>query len=215
MNDIIRDLPKDVVRDAIRAQYADCEATRYRVLALGWEVERLDRWKDFYSDSMKHLEQRNTTSKKTLDFWRSWCTAEAVDVKPKEQQAAQDALENEAATLHHLQGHFWSSEKTATSLHSIDSEDIRGVPITNSSDTEDSDASAGFKISWTELATSHTSLEEITDGESPNMVSCGISYASDPEVPYTSDPEVLCTSDLDDEVPDDNPEISCAITQDM
>ena len=188
MNDIIRELPKDIVRDAIRAQYADCEATRYRVLALGWEVERLDRWKDFYSGSVKYLEQRHEASRQTLEFWRGWCKAEAVDVNPKEQHATQNSLENESATLRHLQGHFWSSEKTATSIHSIDSEDMRGVPIANSSDTEDSDA-GGFRISGTERGTSHTSNEENTDMDSPG---CGVSYASDPEVPYTNDPEVPC-----------------------
>ena len=151
MNDIIRELPKDIVRDAIRAQYADCEATHYRVLALGWEVERLDRWKDFYSGSVKYLEQRHKASRQTLDFWRGWCKAEVVDVNPKEQHAAQNSLENESATLRHLQGHFWSSEKTATSIHSIDSEDMCGVPIANSSDTEDSDA-GGFRISGTASA---------------------------------------------------------------
>ena len=208
MNDIIRELPKDIVCDAIRAQYADCEATRYRVLALGWEVERLDRWKDFYSGSVKYLKQRHEASRQTLDFWRSWCKAEAVDVNQKEQHAAQNSLENESATLHHLQDHFWSSEKTATSIHSINSEDIRNVPITHSSDTEDSDTSS-FNISGTERGTSHTSNEENTGMGSPDMVDCGVSYASDPEVPYASDPEEDIFS------ADDNPEVSCAITQGM
>lgn len=196
MNSIIRDLPTDVVRDAIRAQYADCEVTHYCVLAVSWELERLERWKDFHAHSLKYLEEWNKVSNKALDFWRSWCRAEGVDIQPQEKMAAQKLLDDERVTLEHLQRNFWSSEKAGISLgaigrqSAIDQQDIFLAMSTSNSSLDSEDSSdSDPEVSRTEPETPHMSDLEVhtSDTEVP--------YSSDPEISYASDPEKTDASD--------------------
>ena len=124
MDTIIKDMPPDVVRRTINAQYADCEVMYYCVLALSWELERLERWKAFHTYSLKHLEERNKVSLETLDYWRSWCRTKGVDVQPQEELTTRNLLEHEFVALEHLQKHFRGSEKTAASHGIIQPEGI-------------------------------------------------------------------------------------------
>ena len=188
MDGIIRDLPTDVVRDAIRAQYADCEVTRYCVLAVSWELERLERWKDFHARSLKYLEERNTVSRKALDFWRGWCRAEGVEVQPQEQTAAWKLLDDECVTLMHMQRDLWRSEKAGVSLGAINGQDIFLAMSTGNSslDTEDSSDS---EVSRTEPETPHMSDLEVHTSNTE------VPYTSDLEISYASDPEKTDGSD--------------------
>jgi len=193
LNHIIGDMPQEVVRRAINAQYADCEVTRYRVLALSWELERLERWKTFHTHSLKHLEEWNKVSLETLDFWRSWCRAEGVDVQPQEEATTRNLLEHEFFMLEHLQRHFRSSEKTAASHGVIEPEGIIRASTKGSSDTDDSDDS-NLGISVHELQVPDTSdLESHTNSNDSDSEVSGseleIPNTSDPVISYASDPE--------------------------
>ena len=183
-------MPPDVVRRAINAQYADCEVMRYRVLALSWELERLERWKTFHAHSLKYLEERNKVSLKTLDFWRSWCRDEGVDVQPQEEITARGLLEHESFTLEHLQRHFRSSESMAASHGIIEPEGFVQTSTKGSNDTEDSDDS-NPKVSDPELQVPDTSDTDAhtNSNDSDPEVSGELEIPDDPAISHASDLE--------------------------
>ena len=184
-------MPPDVVRRAINAQYTDCEVTRYRVLALSWELERLERWKAFHADSLKYLEERNKVSLKTLDFWRGWCRSEGVEVQPQEEITTQSLLEHEHFTLEHLQRSFKSNEQLAASHGVIKPEGVVWPSTKGSSDSEDSNDS-DLEISDPELQVPETSDPDVhtnSDDSDPEV------SGPELEIPDTNDPEILHASD--------------------
>ena len=184
-------MPPDVVRRAINAQYADCEVTRYRVLALSWELERLKRWTAFHADSLKYLEERNKVSLETLDFWRGWCRSEGVEVQPQEEITTQSLLEHEHFTLEHLQRSFKSNEQLAASHGVIKPEGVVQPSTKGSSDSEDSNDS-DLEISDPELQVPETSDPDVhtnSDDSDPEV------SGPELEIPDTNDPEILHASD--------------------
>ena len=95
-------MPKELVRDALSAQFADCEVTRLRVLTVTWELERLQRWQSFHSHSLMYLKEQNDVSLESLEYWRSWCSDQGLDYYPHDRETSQHVLENECSTLEHL-----------------------------------------------------------------------------------------------------------------
>lgn len=172
MNDIIKDLPIDVVHDAIRAQYADCEVTRHRILTASWEIERLERWKSFHTRSLEFFQKQNATSLGKLEFWRSWCTIQGIDVRSQDEEATRNLWEDESSALEHLQMHFRCSEDTAVSLGAISVD--QAITNEEASDMEVSNDS-NLEVSGTGTL------------QRP--------YASDLEEPCTSHPEDLFRSE--------------------
>jgi len=119
LNDIIKNLPEDIIHDAIRAQYANCEVTRHCVLKMTWEIKRLERWKSFHARSLEFFQEQNMTSQGKLEFWRSWCATQGIEVRSQDEEATWNLLEDESSALEHLQRHFRHSEDTAVSLGAI------------------------------------------------------------------------------------------------
>jgi len=117
-------LPKELVRDTLRAQFADCEVTRLRVLAVTWELERLQRWQKFYTRSLTFLKEQNNVSLESLEYWRSWCNDQGLDCYPHDRETLGRLLENECSTLEHMRAHFNCSEKAAVSLGVYDTKDL-------------------------------------------------------------------------------------------
>ena len=191
-------MPPDVVRRAINAQYADCEVTHYHVLALSWELERLERWKAFHTYSLKHLEERNKVSLETLDYWRSWCRTEGVDVQPQEELTTRNLLEHEFVVLEHLQKHFRGSEKTAASRGIIQPEGIVRDSIKGSSDTDDpNDGNPEISDAEPQVPdTSDTESHTKSDDSDPEVSGSELEIpdTSDPEIPYASDSEKIDSS---------------------
>ncbi|KAI6003491.1 hypothetical protein F5J12DRAFT_838219 [Pisolithus orientalis] len=151
--------PSDVLRVAVMAQYADCEATRYRIIAATWEIERLERWKRFFDRSLNYLQEKNTTSVSRFEFFKKCCL---------------DLGGRDAAALGAMQKDFKDTEEVAISLGVLDeSEESQSFyfGVTDSGDTEDSNPSD------TEIP----GPPPTSDPPAPPT--------SDPEVPYTSDLE--------------------------
>jgi len=165
LNDIIKNLLKDIIHDAIRAQYADCEVTRHHVLTTTWEIERLERWKSFHARSLEFFQEQNMTSQGKLEFWRSWCATQGIEVRSQDEEATWNLLEDESSALEHLQRHFRCSEDTAVSLGAVTVD--RAITNERESDTGGSN---------------NSDLEVSSTGRLRRP------YTSDLEEPHTSDP---------------------------
>ncbi|KIK11316.1 hypothetical protein PISMIDRAFT_25792 [Pisolithus microcarpus 441] len=182
-DEVVCRLPKDLVRDALRAQYADCEVTRLRVLTVTWELERLERWQSFHSRSLTYLEEQNDISQESLEYWRNWCNDQGIGSYPQDRETSSHLLESECSTLEHLQMHFKCNENTATSLGIYGSEDLVQPNLKHATDDpsdEDGSSSSDRGVSRT---------------EKPE-----VAYSSDPEEPPASDPAIFhydSTSDSD------------------
>ena len=66
---IYEGVPKDVLCEAIMAQYAECEVTRYQALLSTWELERHERWKRFHSCCLNHFQAQNKDCQQKLELW--------------------------------------------------------------------------------------------------------------------------------------------------
>jgi len=173
-------MPKELVRDALKAQFADCEVTRLRVLTVTWELERLQRWQDFHARSLTYLKEQNNVSLESLEYWRSWCNDQGLDYYPHDRETSRRILENECSTLEHLRKQFKCSENTATSFGVYDAENL-ARPLTPAT-----------QYSGDERRSSSSDLEE------PQTETLGILYSSDAEEPPTSDPGIFhCDGDSD------------------
>ncbi|KAL4071450.1 hypothetical protein V8B97DRAFT_473633 [Scleroderma yunnanense] len=165
-DDIFQTMPKDCASRALRAQYADCEVVRHRVLTLTWELERLVKWKNLHTRSLKFVEeQSNGFTQEQVEFWKSWCESESTRLQDEESTRA--LLKEEASMLAHLQKHFKSNEELAVRLGVYGPEEVaqpRDAPTENPSDTKES-----------------------------NLETFG---ADDPDLLHTSDSEILSQSDI-------------------
>ncbi|KIM51344.1 hypothetical protein SCLCIDRAFT_33523 [Scleroderma citrinum Foug A] len=99
--EVVHRLPKELVHDALGAQFADCEVTHLRVLTVTWELERLWRWQKFHAHSLTYLKEQNDLSQESLDYWRGWCNDQGLDCYPQDQETSQHLLENECSKLEH------------------------------------------------------------------------------------------------------------------
>ena len=167
-------MPKELVLDALTAQFAACEVTCLRVLTVTWELKRLQRWQKFHACSLTYLKEQNNVSRQSLDYWRSWCNDQGLDCFPQDRETSQHLLEKECLTLEQMRTHFKRSENTALSLGIYDAKDLERSRTTYSSDGHESD-----------LEGSETETLEL-------------SASSNPEQPPTSDPGVLCSSSSSD-----------------
>ncbi|KAI5981098.1 hypothetical protein EDD15DRAFT_2204558 [Pisolithus albus] len=171
-------LPGDILREAVMAQYADCEATRYRILTATWEIERLERWKRFFDRSLNHLKEKNTTSVSRFEFFKKCCLDLGGDEgRPEERSVLMEATQRDASALGVMQKEFKDAEEVAISLGVFDdTEESRGFyfGVADSSDAEESNRSSS--------GIPYGSFSAASDPEAPPP--------SDPEIPYSSDPEV-------------------------
>ncbi|KAI6152666.1 hypothetical protein BKA82DRAFT_4013080 [Pisolithus tinctorius] len=168
--------PGDVLWEAIMAQYADCEATRYRIITATWEIERLERWKCFFDRSLNYLQEKNTASVLRFEFFKRCCLdLGGVEGHPEERDILMESLQRDTASLGVLQREFKDCEEVAISLGVLnESEESQSFyfGVRDSDDAEDSNPSD------TEVPLN------TSDPEAPP--------SSDPEVPYTSNPtEIL------------------------
>ncbi|KAI6101495.1 hypothetical protein EDD16DRAFT_1716548 [Pisolithus croceorrhizus] len=122
-------LPGDVLREAVMAQYADCEATRYHILTATWEIERLERWKRFFDCSLNHLREKNTTSASRFKFFKQCCLdLGGEEGHPEERSILMDTAQRDASALGAMQKEFKDTEEVAISLGVFgDSEESRGI----------------------------------------------------------------------------------------
>ncbi|KAI5995793.1 hypothetical protein F5J12DRAFT_855012, partial [Pisolithus orientalis] len=178
--------PSDVLWEAVMAQYADCEATRYRIITATWEIERLERWKCFFDRSLNYLQEKNTTSVSRFEFFKKCCLdLGGVEGRPEERDILMEALQRDAAALGAMQKDFKDTEEVAISLGVLDeSEESQSFyfGVADSGDTEDSNPSdTEIPLYPSDPATSDPEAPPTSDPPAPPT--------SDPEVPYTSDPE--------------------------
>ncbi|KAI5984293.1 hypothetical protein EDD15DRAFT_2375327 [Pisolithus albus] len=139
-------LPGDVLREAVMAQYADCEATRYRILTATWEIERLDRWKRFFDRSLNHLREKNSTSASRFEFFKKCCLdLGGEEGHPEERSILMDAARRDASALGAMQKEFKDAEEVAISLGIFgDSEESGGFyfGVADSTDADESSRSS-------------------------------------------------------------------------
>ncbi|KAI6109262.1 hypothetical protein EDD16DRAFT_1711449 [Pisolithus croceorrhizus] len=167
--EVVRRLPKDLVCDALKAQYADCEVTRLRVLTVSWELERLERWQSFHSRSLTYLKEQSDVSQQSLEYWGSWCKDQGIGCYPQDRETSRRLLETECSMLEHLRTHFKCNENTALSL--------------------------GVCGRGTEDFVQPRSLNDLSGEDGSSSSDLEISVAENPEIPYSSDLEEPPTSD--------------------
>jgi len=110
-NNIYDGVPKDVLHEAIMAQYAECEVTRHRALTSTWELERHERWKRFHSRCLTHFQAQNKDCQNKLELWRQWCTNMGVDTGSTEQDIIWHLLDEQTSALNDMQEHFKHIER--------------------------------------------------------------------------------------------------------
>ncbi|KAI6044227.1 hypothetical protein EDC04DRAFT_2890010 [Pisolithus marmoratus] len=114
--EVVQRLPKDLVRNALKAQYADCEVTHLCVLMVSWELKRLERWQSFHSRSLTYLKEQSDISQQSLEYWGTWCKDQGIGCYPQDLETSRLLLETECLTLKHLQMDFRCNENTTISL---------------------------------------------------------------------------------------------------
>ncbi|KAL4070676.1 hypothetical protein J3A83DRAFT_4372860 [Scleroderma citrinum] len=166
--DIYEGVPKDVLHEAILAQYMECKVTHYQALSLTWELKKHERWKCFHSCCLNHFKAQNNDGQHKLELWKKWCTMMGIDACPEEKDFVWDMLHKETSALNDLQEHYKHAEKIRIT---------RGVIC----GSPPGDQAISMK--------DHSSDSEVSSGS--NMGTPG----DDPEVPYSSDPEILIDND--------------------
>ncbi|KAI5981112.1 hypothetical protein EDD15DRAFT_2204521 [Pisolithus albus] len=181
--EVVRRLPKDLVCDALKAQYADCEVTRLRVLTVSWELERLERWQSFHSRSLTYLREQSDVSQQSLEYWGGWCKDQGIGCYPQDRETSRRLLETECSTLEQLRMDFKCNENTAASLGVCGrgAEDFVKPSSLNDSSGEDGSSSSDLEVAGT---------------ENPE-----VPYSSDPEEPPASDPVVSHHDSSDSDYP--------------
>ncbi|KAI6118589.1 hypothetical protein EDD17DRAFT_1760003 [Pisolithus thermaeus] len=171
-------LPGDVLWEAVMAQYADCEATRYCILTAMWEIKQLERWKRFFDCSLNHLREKNTTSASRFEFFKKCCLdLGREEGHPEERSILMDAVWRDASALGAMQKGFKDTEEVAISLGVFsDAKESCGFyfGVADSSNAKESSQSSS--------SIPHLSKSVTSDPEAPST--------SDLEVPYTSDSEI-------------------------
>ncbi|KAL4080825.1 hypothetical protein J3A83DRAFT_4367248 [Scleroderma citrinum] len=166
--DIYEGVPKDVLCEAILAQYVECEVTCYQALSLTWELEKHERWKHFHSHCLNHFKAQNNDGQHKLELWKKWCTMMGIDVCPEEKDFIWDVLHEETSALNDLQEHYKHAEKIRIARGVI-----HGSPL--------GDQAISMK--------DHSSNSEVSSGSDTGTP------GDDPEVPYSSDLEILIDND--------------------
>ncbi|KIM69854.1 hypothetical protein SCLCIDRAFT_19635 [Scleroderma citrinum Foug A] len=78
--DLYKEVSKDVLREAVMAQYAECEVTHYRALSSTWELEKHKRWGHFHLHCLKHFKSQNNDCQQKLQLWQNLCANMGIDV---------------------------------------------------------------------------------------------------------------------------------------
>ncbi|KAL4078021.1 hypothetical protein J3A83DRAFT_4476441 [Scleroderma citrinum] len=166
--DIYEGVPKDVLHEAILAQYVECKVTRYQALSLTWELKKHERWKHFHSHCLNHFKAQNNDGQHKLELWKKWCTMMGIDVCPEEKDFVWDVLHKETSALNDLQEHYKHAEKIGIARGVIRGSLLGDQAISMKDHSSDSEVSSG------------------SDTGTPG---------GDPEVPYSSDPEISIDND--------------------
>ncbi|KAL4065418.1 hypothetical protein J3A83DRAFT_4375952 [Scleroderma citrinum] len=166
--DIYEGVPKDVLCEAILAQYTECEVTCYWALSSTWELKKHKRWKCFHSHCLNHFKAQNNDGQHKLELWKKWCTMMGIDVCPEEKDFVWDMLHEETSALNDLQEHYKHAEKIGIARGVIRGSLLGDQAISMKDHSSDSEVSSGSDMG--------------TPGD-------------DPEVPYSSDPEISIDND--------------------
>ncbi|KAI6045178.1 hypothetical protein EDC04DRAFT_2638898 [Pisolithus marmoratus] len=114
-------LPRDVLREVVKARYADCEATRYRVLTTAWEIDKHERWKHFFDRSFHYLEHEMNKSKSEIESFKKCLVNMGADHLPEEEVTIlRETLEEDTLALSIMQKDFKETEEVAIYLGILD-----------------------------------------------------------------------------------------------
>ena len=165
---IYEGVPKDVLHEAIMAQYAECEVTRYQALLSTWELERHERWKRIHSHCLNHFQAQNKDCQQKLELWRKWCIGMGMETDLTEQDIIWGILHEQTSSLNDMQDHYKCIEKIGIAM---------GVVL----GSQQGDQAIPMKDPY-------ASDPEVSSGSSEETSDDG------PEVPHTSDPKILIQS---------------------
>ena len=103
--DLYKEVPKDVLCEAVMAQYAKCEVTRYRALSSTWELEKHKRWGRFHSRCLKHFKLQNNDCQQKLQLWQNLCANMGIDVG-SEDDLVWHMLHSQTSALNNMQEQY-------------------------------------------------------------------------------------------------------------
>ncbi|KAG1887177.1 hypothetical protein F4604DRAFT_1916994 [Suillus subluteus] len=63
------EIPLDIIKEAIAAQFATCEKHRNLLMSKMWEVEEINRWKRFSKRTVATLEREHKAAQSGLQIW--------------------------------------------------------------------------------------------------------------------------------------------------
>ncbi|KAI6118626.1 hypothetical protein EV401DRAFT_2072038 [Pisolithus croceorrhizus] len=158
-------LPGDVLREAVMAQYADCEATCYHILT---------------------VIEKNTTSASRFKFFKKCCLdLSGEEGHPEERSILMDTAWRDASALGAMQKEFKDAEEVAISLGVFgDAKESCGFyfGVADSSDAKES--------SWSSSGIPHLSKSVTSDPEAPSTSDLEVPYTSNSKIPYTSNSKI-------------------------
>ena len=161
--DLYKEVPKDVLCEAVMAQYAECEVTRYRALSSTWELKKHKRWGRFHSHCLKHFKSQNNDCQQKLQLWQNLCANMGIDVG-SEDDLVWHMLHLQTSALNNMQEQYKHIEEIGIARGVVlDSQ--RGDPpilmkdpgasdpeVSSSSDQETSDDSEVYHTSDPEIS---------------------------------------------------------------
>ncbi|KAG1782275.1 hypothetical protein EV702DRAFT_1041153 [Suillus placidus] len=128
------DVPMDVIKEAIAAQFATCEKHHTHLMSKMWEVEEINRWKRFSKRTVATLEKEHRAATSGLQLWLEL----ADKYISKDSNHAIQSYRKEQETFGSVQMDLDSLEGLGTTRGMADGEFIRGGLCEEDSD-EDSD----------------------------------------------------------------------------
>jgi hypothetical protein len=94
-----KDLPADILKDAVASQHATCERLRHRILSTLWELEEAKRWSRCLEHSLTKSKKEFEGAEAGLHLW-----VEAANKQIAAQQASgSDTVKEEALNFAEMQ----------------------------------------------------------------------------------------------------------------
>ncbi|KAG2355691.1 hypothetical protein BDR07DRAFT_1492879 [Suillus spraguei] len=134
------DIPREVIKEAISAQYATCEKYRTHLMSKMWEVKEINWWKRFLKRTIATLQKEHRVAQSGLKLWLDLAEKQisresAQTIQTYRQD--EEALSSVRMDFNHLEGlaiarGITDTNFTQEDLHGDDSDD-------NSTMTDDDD----------------------------------------------------------------------------